>query len=177
MAGYFYTFSIRPKIQRKIVCCAHLARQFVHGEFLQGEPQKYLNLYSSCSAKKCDSLLVETDIFCHLGVSFCIAWNSFNFIEIKKQEHRGTVQQDFYSPMYSFLNLRSLCFCSRSTIFPRFGGSIVIFDGYWIKNIFTQIISYIKVFNWGKNTARQYSIFKLMFVIGYNNQFTVVPRY
>ena len=60
--------------------------------------------------------------------------------------------------------------------FPYCDGFIFIFDGCYIKIIFTQISSYIKVFNLGKNMARQYFIFKIMFVIGYNNQFTVVRR-
>ena len=45
----------------------------------------------ACSAKKCDNLLLETDIFAILGVSLCVTRNDFNFIEIKKQELRGTV--------------------------------------------------------------------------------------
>ena len=44
------------------------------------------------------------------------------------------------------------------------------------KNFFTQIRSCIKVFNLGKNMACQYFIFKLMFVIGYNNQSKLVRR-
>ena len=34
--------------------------------------------------EKVHNLLVDTDIFYHLGVSFCVTRNAFNFIEIKK---------------------------------------------------------------------------------------------
>ena len=34
-----------------------------------------------CSAKKWDNLLVETDFFAILGVSFCVMQNVFNFIK------------------------------------------------------------------------------------------------
>ena len=40
--------------------------------------------------------IVIKDIFSFLGVSFCVTWNAFNYIEIKKQKHRGTVKQAFY---------------------------------------------------------------------------------
>ena len=33
--------------------------------------------------EKRDSLLVESDIFTVLGVSFCVTQNAFNFFEIK----------------------------------------------------------------------------------------------
>ena len=58
------------------------------------------------SAKKCDNLLVERDIFAILGVSFCVAQNDFNFI--KKKEHKGTVQQVLYSHMSYFSKLMEL---------------------------------------------------------------------
>ena len=55
----------------------------------------------------------------------------------------------------------------------RCDGFIVIFDDCWIKNIFTQIS---KVINLGIILARQYIITKVVLVIRYNNQFTVVQR-
>ena len=42
-----------------------------------------LSEYMACSAGKCDNLVVETDIFAILGVSFCVTWNALNFNEIK----------------------------------------------------------------------------------------------
>ena len=117
------------------------------------------------------------EIVYHLGVSFCVTQNAFNFIDIKKQEHSCTVQLVFYSTTWFFFKLGELLllFASHKQ-FTHCNGSIVIFDGCWIKIIFTIISSYIKDLNLGKIPARQYFIFKLMFVIGYNNQFKVVRR-
>ena len=59
-----------------------------------------------CSAEKCENVLVETAIFAIIGVLFCVTQKAFNFIEIKKQEHRETFQKTFYSPMlYFFLDV------------------------------------------------------------------------
>ena len=41
--------------------------------------------------EKCDNLLVGADIFTILGVSFCVMQNTFNLINIKKQDRSFTV--------------------------------------------------------------------------------------
>ena len=70
--------------------------------------------------KKRDTLLVEAEfVFYHfMGIILCNA-QRLKFHWNKEQEHRGTVQQVFYSPMLSFFsNLWSCQFCSRHTFFP-----------------------------------------------------------
>ena len=64
-------------------------------------------------------------------------------------------------------------FTSYKTI-PHCDGSIAIFDGCWMKNIFKTNYLVYQGIQFRKNLACQYFIFKLMFVTGYNNQFTVV---
>ena len=130
-----------------------------------------------CSAKRRDNLLVETDIICHLWVSFCVTRNALIFTEIKKGRRKGTVQQVFYALtlLFSYL-VEFLLLFALHNFPPHCNGSTVIFDGCWIKLRFTQISSYIKDFNSGKNMGPQYFRFKLIFMIGYNNQFKVVQR-
>ena len=49
--------------------------------------------------KKCDNLLIETDIFCHFrGLIFSNA-KCLQFHRNKKQEHRVTLYQVFHTPM------------------------------------------------------------------------------
>ena len=36
----------------------------------------------ACSAKQCDNFLVEAIFFTILGISFCVAQNTFNLIDI-----------------------------------------------------------------------------------------------
>ena len=111
-----------------------------------------------------------------LGVSFIVMQNDINFIEIKKQKCRGTIQQVFYFPMLSlFLNWRSCCFLLRRInvfLIATAPLSFLMVAGW--KLFFSQILLYIQVINLGVNMARQYFIFKIMFLIRYNNQFTVV---
>ena len=55
----------------------------------------------ACFTKKIDNLLVETDFFCQFrGLILCNT-KRLQFHQGVKQEHRGTVQQVFYSPMSS----------------------------------------------------------------------------
>ena len=51
-----------------------------------------------CSAKQCDNLLVETDIFSILGLSFFVTQNAFNFIEIYKNKNIGAHFSKSYIP-------------------------------------------------------------------------------
>ena len=48
----------------------------------------------TCSTKKCDNLVVEVDIF---TIFFCVTQNTFNKINIKKQNRSCIAQQVFYS--------------------------------------------------------------------------------
>ena len=57
-------------------------------------------LVGTCPAKKCDKLLVETDIFYHFRRIILCNAKRLHFHQ-KKQEHRGTVQKIFYSPILS----------------------------------------------------------------------------
>ena len=79
--------------------------------------------------EKCDSLLVEIDIIFHLWAQETPSISSI----LKK---RGTVQQVLYSPMLSFFKMygvvASVCVVQK---IPHCDGSIVVFDGFWIKTI------------------------------------------
>ena len=57
--------------------------------------------------------------------------------------------------------------------FPRCDGCIVIFDGCWLKNIFTKISSYITVLNLEIIWRDRYS-YLMSFVFGYYKSFTFV---
>ena len=59
---------------------------------------------------------------------------------------------------------------------PNCDVSIIIFDSCRLKIIFYTNYLVCQGIQFGENLARQYFIFKLMLVIGYNNQFTVVQR-
>ena len=93
-------------------------------------------LLKICSAKKRDNLLVEAGIFTILGVSFCVMLNAFNFIEIKNK-NIGAQSKKIFIPLCSlFLNDEvAVPFALQKTL-PHYNGSIVIFDGCWIKVIF-----------------------------------------
>ena len=55
-------------------------------------------------------------------------------------------------------------------------GSIVIFDGFWMKTIFTQISSCITVLNLGKNMVSPTFISNVMLMFGYYDEFKFVQR-
>ena len=106
--------------------------------------------------KKCDNLLVEADNFTILGLSFCVTQNAFNFIKIKKQEHRSIVKQVLYYPMLYFFLRYNCWFRSYLIKQTHCNRSIVIFDGFWIKICFTLISLFIKVFNLGRILGTHY---------------------
>ena len=53
-------------------------------------------------------------------------------------------------------------------------GCILIIDGCWMKIIFTQISSCMKVFNSEKIWCDHLFVHKVMFIVGYYNEFTVM---
>ena len=74
-----------------------------------GDPYKYFSSSSwRVTWKNATACKQRRTYFAILGVSFCVTKNAFNFIKIKKQEHRGTVKQVFYSHMSYFLKLMQL---------------------------------------------------------------------
>ena len=53
---------------------------------------------------------------------------------------------------------------------------IVIFYGFWIRINFHENLLVYQCLQFGKNMAGQFFIFKVIFVVGYYNEFTVVQR-
>ena len=96
------------------------------------------------------------------------------FHQIKKQAHRGTVQQVFYTPMLSFLKIDALVgFICVAQHFSLLQWLHCHFWWFLVKIIFTQIILCIMVFNLG-NLARALFIFVAMFLPGYYEEVTFV---
>ena len=94
-------------------------------------------IHITCSAKKCDNLLVEADIFYHLrGIILCIV-KRLQFNHLKK-EREGTVWKVFYEHTLSHFKfdvvVASVCVAQT---FPHCDGSIIIFVGFWIKISYT----------------------------------------
>ena len=58
--------------------------------------------------------------------------------------------------------------------FPHCDGSIVVFDGFWFKNILTQIFSCSIVFNYENNLARPLLTLNGTFMFEYYKEFTLV---
>ena len=88
--------------------------------------------------EKRDKLLVEADVFNHFrGLISCNA---------KRLQFHRTFQIVFYYPLSSILFMELLVMFT-SKCFSNCDGSIVIFDGCWLKTIFTKISSCIKFFN------------------------------
>ena len=99
--------------------------------------------------------------FTILGVSFCVARNGFNLIEIKNKNVRVKFINSSMPVLYPFFNWWGCCFRFFShNIFPHWDGSIAIFDGFWIKFIFTQISLCINVFNLEKKLRVSISYLK-----------------
>ena len=63
----------------------------------------------ACSTKKCDNLLVQTDIFSILGVSFCVMQNAFNFIE-RKSKNIGHSSENIILPYVVLFKLMEFLF-------------------------------------------------------------------
>ena len=59
-------------------------------------------LLLTCSAKKCDSLVVKVDNFYHFRGLIFLMQNTFNLINIKKQGNSCTFQKVFYSTILYF---------------------------------------------------------------------------
>ena len=112
--------------------------------------------------------------FYHFRVSFCVMRNAFNFIEIKKQEHRGTVQKVLYSPMSSFLKIDGVISSVRVTHFPSLRLPHCCF--WWLLDKKCSLQKYLmyQCLLFGKNLARPLFIFNVMFVFGYYKEFTLV---
>ena len=96
------------------------------------------NPHMTCSVKRCNNLLVEADIFSILGVSFCVTQNSFNFTETKKTGTQGHSPASILFPIcHPFLKLMELLVpFALHNFFSHCDSFIVIFDSWWIKNIF-----------------------------------------
>ena len=93
-------------------CLGHLGKGHITGDpvgvWSGDSGLLYLYRLRGVFRKKCDSLLVETDIFCHFrGLILCNT-KRYQYHLIEKQEHMGTVQHVFYSPMSYFFKLMEL---------------------------------------------------------------------
>ena len=104
------------------------------------------NLPKACSAKKCDNLLVEADIFNRFrGLILCNAKHLQ--LDQYKKEHSCTAHQVLYSTTFSFFLIDgvvgSICVAQKISL-RRLRCYF-----WWLlnKNIFTQISSYITVLN------------------------------
>ena len=89
------------------------------------------------SAKKCDNLLVEADIFCHF--KSLILCNAKRFL-FCRNKNKNIWAQFINSPIplcCNFFNWWSCWFRCNAHKNPHCNVSIVIFDSYWI-NIFLQ---------------------------------------
>ena len=92
--------------------------------------------------------------FTILRLSFCVIWNSFNFIEILKNKNVRAQFSKSYIPLHiNFFNWWIFDSVQSHKYFVHCGGSIVIFDGCWIKLCFKTNISCIKVFNSEENSG------------------------
>ena len=82
-----------PRVSEITLCSRNLGKQgmmMVKKNTIIRNPEEILIMAGS--VKTFDNLLVETDIFVILAVPFCVMWNAFNFVKIKKQRHKGTDQ-------------------------------------------------------------------------------------
>ena len=119
-----------------------------------------------CFAKIRDNLLVKTAIFAIFEVLFCVTRNAINFIEMKKQEHMGTIQKVLYSPILLFFKLTDLLFpfvSHKKFLIETSQLLSLMFAG---KFFLTQISSCVKSLFW-KNLARQLLISNFTFMLGY----------
>ena len=133
-------------------------------------------LFRDVLREKCDNLLFEADSFYHFrGLILCKA-KCLQYNRLKKKIVVAQFRKSYIQLRCPFFNLMDLLVPFMSHKNSHCKGSFIIFDGCWIKIFITKISSCIKVFNLGGNLAHQYFIFKLMFVIGYNNKFILVRR-
>ena len=88
------------------------------------------------------------DVFTILMVLFCVTQSTFNFIGIKKQEHRGKVQQILYSPMLFFYLIDGVFGSVRGAhFFPVMMAPLSFLMDASFKTFFTQISSCIRFFD------------------------------
>ena len=94
----------------------------------------------------------------------------------KKHKNIGSHIRKYYIPLcHTFLKLMELLVPLVSHKYLSCcGGSIIIFDGCWLKIFFSQISLCIRVFNSKYNLARPFFIYKVMYVLGCYNELTVV---
>ena len=88
--------------------------------------------------KKCDNLLVETEIFAIFGISFCATQNAFNLMKIKNKNIGAQFQHVFYysmSPFPYFMDL--LVLVAPQKLITHLDSPIVIFDGCWLHCFYT----------------------------------------
>ena len=104
----------------------------------------------TCSDFFCDNLLLEAENFYHFKSYIQQRCDFFNLLEF-----------------LVMLELHKKSHC---------GGSIVIYDDFWIKIVFktNQIMYYGHEF--GKHLAHPLFIFNVMFMLGYSNLFKFVQR-
>ena len=100
------------------------------------------------STECCENLLVETDFFCHFSGLVLCNEKRLQFNKNKKNQYVGSQPRKSSIPLRcTFLIDVFVGFRSRCTKKSLYDDSIVVFDGFWIKNIFHTNNSCIKVFN------------------------------
>ena len=121
-----------------------------------------MNGERTCSANFCDNLLVETDIFIILGVSFCVTRNDFSLIKIKKKNIGAQFRKYYIPQCHSFFKLMELLVpFATHNCFYHCGGSIVIFNGCCIRIKFhTNYIVYQSL-QFGKKSGAQFFIINI----------------
>ena len=101
--------------------------------------------FETCSENICDNLFVEADVF----LPFCVTQNAFNLTETKNKNVRTQFRNSYMPLRYPFLIDGVVSSISDTQKKYHCGGSIVIFDGCWIKNIFhTNYLMYQRLQFW-----------------------------
>ena len=132
-------------------------------------------LLTACSAKKCDILLVETNIIYHFrDLILC------NAKRLQFNRYKNTVVTQFrkssFQPCCIFWFDGYVGFVCAIQLFSHCDGSIVIVDGWWIKMILHKYARILWSWIWKKDLAHPLLISNVMSMFGYYDEFTLVQR-
>ena len=105
----------------------------------------YMFQHLACSAKTNDNLLVEAEIFSHCRGRILCDMKRLQFNPEKNKNVRSQFRKSsmpLRHPFKIYWGIASVCATKKCL---HYKGPIVIFGGSWIKNVFTQVISCIRV--------------------------------